>query len=112
MYWRGVLKLVTGAYRDLFGHQHVPGYQHLSWPQRQRLNALALAGFLRSGECLRLLLWLVVWGLLAQILIWRLDLAIRQAVWPLSVAAVWVWPWLASARRRWIARLLKNRWPG
>lgn len=111
MHWRSLAKPITRAYRDLFYHQRVSGYQHLSWRQRQRLNALAMAGFIRSAECLRLLLWVIVWGLVSQILIWRMDLGARQAVWPVSAAAVWVWPWLASARRRWFAHLLKDRWP-
>ena len=105
------IRQVRCAGRDFLDHRRVPGYLHLSWRERQRLNALALAGFLRSAEGLRLALWLTAWGLLAQILIWRLDLEHRQAVWTAAAAAVWVWPWLASARRRWFTRLLRDRWP-
>jgi hypothetical protein len=104
--------LVCRAGRDFMGHGDVPGYALLPWHTRCYLNIRALEYFLVSRECLRLVLYLTIWTLAAQILIWTKDLHGPAAAAPGLSAAVWVWPWLASARRRLIARLLQHRWLG
>jgi hypothetical protein len=103
--------LVCRAGRDFMGHGDVPGYALLPWHTRCYLNIRALELFLVSGECLRLTLYVTIWSLAAQILIWTLDLHGPAATAPGMLAAVWVWPWLAHARRRRIAELLQHRWP-
>ena len=102
---------VSRACRDFMGHGNVPGYMALPWHTRCFLNIRALECFLVSGECLRLVLYLTIWLLVSQILIWTRDLNGPAAAMPGLMAAAWVWPWLASARRRLIARLLQYRWP-
>jgi hypothetical protein len=92
-------------------HGDVPGYVLLPWHTRLQLNLRTLVLFLCSGECLRLSAYLTIWLLACQLLIWTRDLRGPAAAAPGMLAAVWVWPWLASARRRRIAALLNYRWP-
>jgi hypothetical protein len=103
--------VVYQACHDFLRHSYVPGYALLPWHTRCYLNIKALELFLVSGECLRLALYMTIWSLAAQILIWTLDLHGPAATLPGMLAAVWVWPWLAHARRRRIAELLQHRWP-
>ena len=107
IYWLRVCR----ACRDFMGHGNVPGYMALPWHTRCYLNIRALEYFLVSVECLRLSLYLTVWMLAAQILIWTKDLDGPAAAAPGLSAAVWVWPWIASARRRRLTALLHHRWP-
>jgi len=100
------------AWHDFLYHGDVPGYGVMPWYTRWQLNYRALEAFLQSGECLRLALYLTIWLLVAQILIWMQDLHGPAAAAPGMLAALWLWPWLASARRRHIAILLRHRWPG
>lgn len=100
------------AWHDFLHHGDMPGYVLLPWYTRWHLNFRALELFLQSGECLRLALYLTIWLLAAQILIWTQDLHGPAAAAPGMLAALWLWPWLASARRRRIATLLRHRWPG
>ena len=97
--------------RDLLRHSQLPGYAMLPRRTRLDLNVRALLAFLWSAEALRLIGYLSVWLLASQVLIWEKDLfgPIAAAL-PMS-AALWLWPWLAAARRRHIARLLHYRWP-
>jgi hypothetical protein len=99
------------ACHDFLHHGDLPGYALLPWCTRVQLNLRALAYFLCSGECLRLATYLIIWFLAARLLVWTRDLQGPAAAAPGMLAAVWVWPWLASARRRRIAALLHHRWP-
>ena len=92
-------------------HGELPGYQLLPWHTRTRLNLHALALFICSTECLRLVLYFTVWQLAAYTLVWQLDWRQAAAIMPQSLAGLWVLPWLADARRRYIDRLLGGRWP-
>lgn len=113
---RQILQIYCLALRraghDFLYHGDVPGYGVMPWCTRWQLNYRALEAFLQSGECLRLALYLTIWLLVAQILIWMQDLHGPAAAAPGMLAALWLWPWLASARRRHIAILLRHRWPG
>ena len=95
---------IVQAYADIFGHSELPVYRGLSWVTRCGLNVRALGYFLQSDECLRLVLCLLVWLLAGFNLVWRLDLRDSAATLPLLLACLWLWPWCASARRRWIQR--------
>ena len=97
---------IVQSYADLFGHNNLPGYSTLPWVTRCSLNLRALGCFLCSGECLRLVLYLLVWLLAGFNIGWWLDLRNSAAALPVLLACLWVWPWLASARRRWVCRLL------
>jgi hypothetical protein len=103
--------MVRRAWHDLLDHGGVPGYAQLPWGTRCYLNLRALRQFLCSGECLRICFYLVIWLLAAQLLIWTRDLHGPSAAAPGLLASVWLWPWIASARRRRIAVLLRHRWP-
>ena len=103
--------MVYQACRNFLWRGDVPGYALLPWHTRSYLDCKALMLFLFSGECLRLFLYLTVWLLVAQILIWSRDLHGPAAAVPGLSAAIWVWPWLASARCRLISKLLGYRWP-
>jgi hypothetical protein len=102
---------VTKACADLCHHQELPGYALMPWTTRCGLNVRALGCFLGSGEFLRLVLYLLVWLLAGFNLVWWKDLHDSAAALPLLLACLWVWPWVAVARRRWIHRLLGGRWP-
>lgn len=99
---------IVQSYADLFGHNNLPGYSTLPWVSRCSLNIRALGCFLCSGECLRLALYFLVWLLTGFNIVWRLDLRNSAAALPVLLACLWLWPWLASARRRWICRLLEG----
>ena len=99
---------IVQSYADLFSHNDLPGYSELPWVRRYGLNLHALGYFLCSGECLRLALYLLVWLLAGFNIVWQLDLRNSAAALPVLLACLWVWPWLASARRRWICRLLEG----
>jgi hypothetical protein len=105
-----IKRRLARACTDIAAHGSLPGYSQLPWLTCRRLDVLALVAFIRSGELLRLLLWLTVWELLTHILIWSFDLAAGAAAAPPALACVWVWPWLAAARRRHIDQLLAGRW--
>ena len=96
---------------DLWYHRAIPGYETLPAPLRWRINLQALSGFLLSTEFVRLLLYLSVWLLAGFCVVWSLDLHGGASVWPITTACVWLYPWVAAARRRRIARLLGGRWP-
>jgi hypothetical protein len=102
---------VVEAYADIFRHSDVPGYKALSWVDRCSLNMRALKCFLCSAECLRLLLYLLVWLLAGFNIAWQLDLRDSAAAMPLLLACLWLWPWVASARWRWISFLLADDLP-
>ena len=104
-------RVIRRACQDFCCHGDVPGYAQLPWYTRLQLDLRALVQFLFSGEGLRLSAYLAIWLLAAQLLIWTHDLRGPAAAAPGMLAAVWVWPWLASARRRRIAKLLNYRWP-
>jgi len=94
----------------VFGHANVPGYALLPWADRCIVNIRALGVFVCSREFPRLLLWLSAWLLASYLLVWTLDLrGPRAAMLPL-LGLLWVLPWIAAARRRAIARLLRYRW--
>ena len=95
---------------DFWYHRFVPGYEGLDWSERLRLDALALVKFCTSPEALRALLSLTVWLLAGYHLVWYLDLRGVATAWPIITASVWLYPWLANARRRQINRLLGCRW--
>jgi hypothetical protein len=104
-------RTVRRAVHDFLHHGDVPGYMLLPWYTRLQLDLRALVQFMFSGEGLRLAAYLAIWMLAAQLLIWTRDLRGPAAAAPGMLAAVWVWPWLASARRRRIAAILRYRWP-
>lgn len=70
----------------------------------------ALLSFLCSAEFLRMLICITVWQLTAYIVIWTFDLGTRRAALLLLLCCLWVWPWLAAARRRHIDLKLGGRW--
>ena len=96
--------------RDFLGQKNPPGFAKLSWLQKQRLNGRALTAFFCTFSALRLLLWIIVWSLSTQLLIWRLDLREGPGVLLVSLATVWAWPWLSRSRRWHIALLLRRGW--
>ncbi len=95
----------------LVHHDGVPGFVHLPWLTRRRLDTRALGRFMASAECLHWLIALLVWWQCAAILVWTFDLRGADAALPFLAACLWAWPWLAAARRRHIAELLGHRWP-
>lgn len=106
-----MLRQLQRAVTDLCGHGNLPGYRQLGALERQQLNVQALLQFVCSGECFRLLTYLGIWLLAAHIIVWRNDLQGTAAV-LLPVSALgWVMPWVAGARRRFLARLLGRHWP-
>jgi hypothetical protein len=107
----GDLKVAGRAFRDLLRHDLLPGYRMLPWATRCSLDLRSFWLFLHSCEALRLGLYMLIWLLAAQTLVWQLDLYGPPAAMPVSLAMLWVWPWLAHARRRIIAELLQQRWP-
>jgi hypothetical protein len=104
------IRVARRALRDLLRHDLLPGYRMLPWATRCSLDLRSFWLFLRSREALRLGLYVLIWLLATQILVWRLDLYGPAAAIPVSLAILWVWPWLAHARRRIIAELLQHRW--
>jgi hypothetical protein len=103
-----ICQKIFKAYADFFRHSDLEGYQALSWVQRCAVNMRALGAFLCSGECLRLVLYLLVWLLAGFNIVWQLDLRDSAAALPLLLACLWLWPWVASARRRWVHRILNR----
>jgi hypothetical protein len=99
---------IVQSYADLYGHGNLPGYSELPWRTRCILNVRSLGCFLCSGECLRLVSYLLVWLLAGFNIVWQLDLHDSAAALPLLLACLWVCPWVASARRRWVCRLLAD----
>ena len=99
---------VVQSYAALLGHNNLPGYRELPWVTRCGLNLHALGYFLCSEECLRLVLYLLVWLLAGFNIVWQLDLRNSAAALPVLLACLWVWPWLASARRRWVCHILTD----
>ena len=95
----------------LVRHDGVPGFIHLPWLTRRRLDARAFCRFAVSAECLHWMAALLVWWQCAALLVWNFDLRGWGAALPFLAACGWAWPWLATARRRHIARLLDHRWP-
>ena len=105
------LQLMLRWCGEILQHHNVPGYDLLPWLVRMRLNLVALGHFVGSLECLRLVLCLTVWLLAGFNLVWVNDLRGWHVSLPLLLASSWVWPWLAAARRRWLHRLMGQRWP-
>ena len=105
------IRVAGRAYRDLLRHDLLPGYRELPWGTRCMLDLRSCWLVARSREALRLGGYLLIWLLAAQTLVWKLDLYGPAAAMPVLLAALWVWPWLAHARRRIIAELLQHRWP-
>jgi hypothetical protein len=102
---------VSRAWADALNYAGLPGYAQLPRHTRAWLNIRALGAFIASPECLRLGAYFLIWQLAAYTLVWHFDLRTAAAVLPQLLACVWVWPWLADARRRHIDRLLGGRWP-
>jgi hypothetical protein len=105
------VRVARRALCDLLRHDLLPGYRMLPWTTRCSLDLRSFCLFLHSCEALRLGLYMLIWLLAAQTLVWQLDLYGPPAAMPVSLAMLWVWPWLAHARRRIIAELLQQRWP-
>jgi hypothetical protein len=105
------LQTIVAACDSLSRHHAVPGYNQLPWRTRCRLNVQSLGCFLSSQECLHMLAYLLIWLLAGFNLVWRWDVRDSAAVLPVLLACMWVWPWAAAARRRWIHHLLGGRWP-
>ncbi|MAF82881.1 MAG: hypothetical protein CL797_02110 [Chromatiales bacterium] len=101
---------ISRAYKDFARHGSVPGYEQMPLLTRLSLNLRALLAFTGSEECLRMLVCITVWQLVAYILIWTFDPGRRLAAVISLLCCLWVWPWLASARSRHINRLLGDRW--
>ncbi len=108
MFMQEITRRIVRSYADLLAHNNLPGYSTLPWVTRCGLNLRALGGFVHSGEFLRLLVYLLVWLLAGFNIVWQLDLYNAAAALPVLLACLWVWPWLADARRRWIYRLLRG----
>jgi hypothetical protein len=96
---------------DLIRHNSLPGYNQLPWWTRRYIDARSLGAFVCSRQCARLALWLTAWLLASYLLVWRLDLQGPAAAAPPLLALLWLLPWVAHARRREVARLLRYRWP-
>ncbi|MDP7271226.1 MAG: hypothetical protein QGG65_07795 [Gammaproteobacteria bacterium] len=98
------------AYTNFAGHGLLPGYMQMPLLTRLGLNLRALAAFCCTEEFFRLLACITIWQLVAYIFIWKFDFGLRPAALASALACLWVWPWLAAARRRHIDRLLRQRW--
>jgi hypothetical protein len=96
----------------VFCHHELPGYAQLPWTTRCLINVRALLAFIGSRSCARLTLWLIAWLLASYLLVWHFDLQGPAAATPPLLALLWVLPCCAQARRREVARLLGDRWPG
>jgi len=109
---RRVIAALLRGLGDVFRHAELPGYMQLPWTTRCYINARALCGYIASRQFGRLSLWLTAWLLGTYLLIWQYDLYGPIAAMPPLLALLWVLPCFAHARRKAIAELLQQRWPG
>jgi hypothetical protein len=100
----------AALWRDVMLPAELPGYRMLPVLTRWRLNCRTLWCFLRSAESLFMALCMIAWLLGSSILIWNFDLSGPVAALLPSLAVLWLLPWVASARRRWMRVLLGDHW--
>jgi len=95
--------------RLLAAYDKIPGYRRMRWLERKRLDCQAVAMLLRSPLFWRSAFWIGVANLAIHSLAWHLDLAGAARDLLRAMPLLLAFPWLMSARRDRIRRLLRNR---
>ena len=94
--------------RNLLFPAPLPGLAQLDRPEQLRLEWRALGCFLRSGESLRMLLYLAIWVLAGCHVVWWTDRPPTDQIMVVILAWPWLWLWTMHARRRCVHRLLSD----
>jgi len=103
-----VVKAWLAGWRDLFYYGSVPGYETYGWPERKRLDHVALWHLFGLARFRCAVLALIAVQLLVLSLTWHWDLYGWRRDLLRAAPALFVLPWFATARRFAIESMLRD----